>query len=169
LRIFGPPLPSGVYPNIPSTERARLVACQQIRSCPPRSVEVQDPSKVSPKLHSAICTDVHCDTCNDAVRFFCGRSFAYVGKIAEPLPHHTAGTARKSLPGAITALLGRSARPSRAPPSDVGSEDVDFEVMFASRSDPVVGSYKPEMIGSIESDGGPAGQGSSFAPTRYYH
>jgi hypothetical protein len=166
LRIFGSPLPSRVYPNIPSTERARFVACQHIRSCPPRSVEIRDPSNVSPTLHSAVCTDVHCDLCNDAFRFFCGRSFAYVGKVA----HHAAGTARKSLPSAITALLARRAHPGRAAPSaDVDPEDIDSEVMFASQSDPVVGSYKPEMIGSIEDDVGPAGQGSSFAPTRYHH
>jgi hypothetical protein len=132
-------------------------------------VEVRDPSKISPKLCSAICTDVHCDTCSDVIRFFCGRSFSYVGKVAQPPARQAAVTARKSLPSTITPLLARSAHPARAAPADVGPEDLDFDVMFATRSDPVVGSYKHEMIGSGEPDGAVHWQGSSFAPTRYYH
>jgi hypothetical protein len=156
LRIAGQFLPAGVYPNIPASERSRLMECMLLRSVQPRTVVVFDTTKTSPQLLSPVCSDIECLGCHEVFRFFCGRTFSYAGKVRASAPGGQA-QAKGSIPAAVLSLFQTGASWAKTKtngtrgqrPADCSSfdpaQDVEFDAMVTCRNDPVVGSFKREM------------------------
>jgi hypothetical protein len=138
IRVRGQALPSGVYPNIPPSERPRLMACRSLLSVQPRCFQVRDVQRTASKQHSPTCTDFHCTNCNHVFRIFVTRMQAYVSKLPEsaPLPQRTNG-----YPPALSPFI-TVAGPTQRQPREA-TEDADLDVMFSGEADPIVGSYRP--------------------------
>jgi hypothetical protein len=174
VHITGVVLPSGVYPRIPPSERTRLFACSSLFSVTPRSLEIRDMSQISVKTLSPVCIDVLCSSCRTALRFFAGQGTIYAGQLPEArrrepgIPHPAPSDPGRHFPPFMQGILsphgGGSGRPVELPHE---VEDPDFDLMFSSRANPVVGSCRTQSNLSGEFDHGSGGS-RELGPSSYY-
>jgi hypothetical protein len=182
IRIRGKPLPTGVYPNIPSSERTRLLACSSCFSVQLRGVDIADISNLSVKSQGPVCADLYCSSCRSTFRFFSGRGFCYVGRLGDSNPRETTNVPVTEsgplvFPAFLQPLLGRQdfgVRSARGSDASLRSEDGapsgddgDFDVMFSSKFDPVVGSYRRLSAAGEGLTFGGSGSGDNV-PRSYY-
>jgi hypothetical protein len=151
-RILGQTLPAGVYPNIPSTERPRLAPCTSLITLLPVGIEIADMSKVQFRAHSHSCSDLFCVGCRKTFRFFVGHGAIYAAPITEQ-PRcrlqtyaSSSNVNSKSVPPYLQPYVkgGQPPQPrlSLLESSQISPSDPDFDLMFSSRADPVIGSCR---------------------------
>jgi hypothetical protein len=157
IRVHGPPLPPGVYPNIPANERPHLMACRSVLTVQPRAFQIRDLQQTASKMQSSVCTDFSCVICSQVFRIFSTRAQTYVAKLPEsaPLPQRT--NAPPPVVSELISLSCMSQRPPRNTP-----EDPDFDMMFSREADPIVGSYRPYPLPSRGTVSGLEGVARSY-------
>jgi hypothetical protein len=143
VSLKGEQLPYGVYPNIPASERPRLMACRSLLSVQSHCLQVIDLQRTAAKPHSNTCTEFYCTTCSQVFRIFTGCPYTYISKLPEcaPFPFSPGRNAGKVLSPVIASLITAAAPNPKMRREH--TEDVDFDVMFSGDSDPRVGSYRP--------------------------
>jgi hypothetical protein len=146
-------------PNIPASERARLVACTAIFAIKTRCFDIRDLSRASGTVHSSICSDLCCRGCHETFRVFSGRTFTFAGRLgAGPAPAAApAQVPRQRLPGSLVPFIARSRKIDST--GSVLQEftlpaDSDLEVMFVNRGEPVVGSLRRSSLPASSSGSG---------------
>jgi hypothetical protein len=174
ISVAGPVLPSGVYPRIPPSERTRLFACSSLFSVTPRSLEVRQPTQISVKTLSPVCIDVLCSSCRTTIRFFAGQGTIYAGQLPEArrrepgIQQPVASESGKLFPAFMRSVFspntGAAGRPVEVPQE---VEDPDFDLMFSSRANPVVGSCRTQSNLSGEFEHGSGGS-RELGPSSYY-
>jgi hypothetical protein len=148
-QLSGESLPSGVYPNILSSERSRLTACKALFTISPRSVRVEDLSHTQFKAQSHACVDLCCAKCRTTFRFFVGQATLYGGCV-EPSKHRRLArfSSAEAAPAPIPSILRNYIQtpvPTSPRKKDLNSPhltDTDFDLMFSRRTNPIVGSFR---------------------------
>jgi hypothetical protein len=181
LKATGQVLPAGVYPHIPTSERTRLVQCPSLFTADQHSIEVGTFAQITVKPHSHTCVDLFCTGCRTSFRFFAGQGAVYFSVLPESrrrgagtqavINPYASNVLPKLFPPFLVPLLQRqnptTANAHFSDPSESGGvEDPDFDLMFSSRLDPVVGSYRPQQgaLNALEFDSPVFGE---YSPRSY--
>jgi hypothetical protein len=161
VKITAERLPSGVFPNVPASERSRLAVCRAVYSLTPNCVELQDLSGLTLKIHSQFCTDVRCIKCGMQWRFFVVQTFCVAGVVEGdtkanadfPPGPDCALTPPVQFPASLRPFVSPDAAPSSvsvkrefvAAQDDYCNcdYDCDYDFMFSAKFARVIGSYRP--------------------------
>ena len=181
-------LPPGAAPNIPPTERRFFSGCRQIFLIRSKTIVVRDIRNLQARMLSPTTADLCC-SCGTIFRFYCGRGYSYFSKLTTPnngTPNTNSATqiSTAQIPHILAPLISHNStqpkvqiqfHPQEPSPENTqinntalnGNEDTDFDLMFSSKIDPIVGSYKQqiglfgeETLGNIAM--------SDFMPKSYY-
>lgn len=153
IKVKGVTLRPTCKPNIPPTERIRFAKCQSCVVVNQKSIDIDNLDVVIPRTYSHVCTDMICGNCGATFRLFCAResSTAFVGRVQVAAEAQQQFERKEAIPPSVLKLVCRPVK--KRPPENVVSEDTmgldndaDLDMMFGNRADPVVGSYKHNMV-----------------------
>jgi hypothetical protein len=155
LRISGQELPPTAHPNIPGSERERLLELASCFSILTGGISVSSAASLVPKVHSPFCADLTCGACLQTFRFFSAQGIVFGGllRIApRSIPASFSGVARANWPHPINSFppfLRRAiyVRLEPAAPDRHFIDDPDFDIMFGRALEPVVGRYRRPSVG----------------------
>jgi hypothetical protein len=173
FQLSGRSLPTGVYPNIPSSERPRLALCSSLLALVRDAIRISDLSQTEFRVQNQCCSDLFCIGCKTTFRIFLGYGAAYAGAMPDQPkpsikpPASPSDVNPRSVPLGLQPYV-RVAAPQRggiaiADSSAVSPSDPDFELMFSGRVAPIVGSCRADAgFGEIRMGGG-----ADFVPRSY--
>ena len=146
ITVAGQLLQPGSIPNIPGSERHRASSLTSCALITRNSITVANPASFSVQPHTPICTDIICGRCRGTFRFFLARPYSFIGRIPDTDPPQS----RAPIPPSLRPMLSL---PPPPPPQETDEieTDADFDIMFANRGLPVVGSYK-HRVGFTDGD-----------------